>query len=95
MHQIAALSTHRLLTVGDNEYRVRLVQNCTYALINDTADILLKSGDIVVFTIRAPGYYSISLRSKTTDISEIATHFGGGGHATSAGFRSRNLKFLS
>lgn len=39
-----------------------------------------------VFKEIQPGHWSVSMRSRTFDLAETATHFGGGGHACAAGY---------
>lgn len=63
------------------------------ALTNTAVEVLvdyartLRGTDIgVVFKEPAPGYWSVSLRSATTDVSAIAARLGGGGHASAAGY---------
>jgi len=39
-----------------------------------------------VFKEIQPGHWSVSMRSRTFDLAQIATDFGGGGHALAAGY---------
>jgi nanoRNase/pAp phosphatase (c-di-AMP/oligoRNAs hydrolase) len=38
--------------------------------------------------------YTVSLYSKTVDVSEIAKKYGGGGHKGAAGFQCKKLPFM-
>jgi len=53
--------------------------------------ISLVTVDIAVILIELEGMVRVSLRSKNIDVSELAIHFGGGGHYNAAGFEVSDI----
>lgn len=72
------------------------VLNVPYQNASETADAMLKKYPDVDYAMsyfqRADGKWQYSLRSRSSfDVSRVAVHHGGGGHAQAAGFETRDL----
>ena len=88
------LPQSRIITDEASEQVV--VLNIPYLNASDTADAMLKKCPEAAYSLtyfqRSDGRWQYSLRSRSNfDVSEIAEHFGGGGHAQAAGFETDNL----
>ena len=73
-----------------------IVLNISYQNASETASVLLEAIPDAHYSMtyfqRADAKWQYSLRSRSDfDVSEIAEHFGGGGHAQAAGFESDDL----
>ena len=67
----------------------------TFAQAKDKVYALSNIEEVKVwalFTEKTPGIYNASLRAKTLDIRQIATRFGGGGHACASGIKDLRLE---
>ncbi|WP_018298013.1 DHH family phosphoesterase [Corynebacterium lubricantis] len=75
-----------VLTAGHDHYS-KMTQSAVEMLIDYVR--VLRGTDIgVVFKEIDYGWWSVSLRSATVDVSKIAGRLGGGGHAPAAGYSS-------
>ena len=81
------LANHTIKHFGDNELPVSICTIKGYG--SDVADEVYKTGEeVLVLTQKFyDGSYGFSLRTRRVDIdlSEVARHFGGGGHRQAAG----------
>lgn len=88
----------RIISLPDNrasgfDYCRVAVLNVPYQNASETADVMLSAFPDADFSLtyfqRADGKWQYSLRSRSDfDVSEVATQFGGGGHAGAAGFET-------
>ena len=96
-----AVKEARIISLPDNRasgfdyYRVAVL-NVPYQNASETADAMLAKFPDADFSMsyfqRADGKWQYSLRSRFDfDVSEVAKEFGGGGHASAAGFETEAL----
>ena len=98
IRRIASKSTTGSFRCDEQTYHVMIVENTDRSLTSDVGNYLCESYpeiDFAVITCQTPDYCSVSLRGikgKCPDLSEIAKHYGGGGHASASGMRVTNLE---
>ena len=99
--RILALSLNSLLLEEDGSLAIMFAtkENMLKAGsdIIDTIGIIdyaisLVTAQIAIFIIELDNSIRVSLRSKKTDVSELALLFGGGGHKNAAGFEMKNME---
>ena len=98
IRRIASNARTSSFRCDEQTYHVMIVENTDRSLTSDVGNYLCESYpeiDFAVITFQKPDYCSVSLRGikgKCPDLSEIAKHYGGGGHASASGMRVTNLE---
>lgn len=83
--------TFEKLFKNDPDTKVLLTFNTDYTLTSKLGNLMCECDDIIKFAVIVTGIdfdkkkYSLSLRSKNFDVSEVAKIYGGGGHHCASG----------